>query len=182
MKCKNCNTDNNENVRYCRNCGTFLYDEQSIIDKYPEFNFAPTSVFKPKGNPLWLPSILLCLSAICCGIYLITTRRFTFNPSRGEFYTFLAIFILPLAAIFLNKWVNQFNATKFADYIETQPKTKKYSIIVKNKKFGLLNTYEKRIQIPCQYDFLSWSTPGMVLNAVKNESHLKCDIYGNKLA
>ena len=50
MICKNCKTDNQDNVTFCRECGAQL-KELTVAEKYPDYNFVPTSIKMAGKSP-----------------------------------------------------------------------------------------------------------------------------------
>ena len=194
MKCPNCNTENRDGAKFCRNCGKELVrNELSIREKYPEYSFEPTSITKVKGSPFWWILIVVLFFFLLIGIYvsfnaLILDGLFHvwMEPESDEILA--GIFATVLSAIDFYILKNVFKKIKGDDissqydYIEcSNDASHHYRFVIKDSKFGLLNVKTKKEQIPCDFDYLKWKIKDKILMATMNGSQYEIDINGNKL-
>ena len=69
--CNKCGTQNSEDAKFCRHCGTRMPENENIMDKYPEMNFVPTNLtnWKKPWVAMVIKTILLIpvvLSSFVC--------------------------------------------------------------------------------------------------------------------
>lgn len=187
MKCKRCNTENESNNRFCRNCGSPLVDNLSIPELFPEYNFMPTSVYKLPGERIWLlPCVLLSLSEcfICMmGISCFIIRTFEENDLFWGITGLIIAIILSVFVIRMLKYsLRRFrkrNLHDIVDYVGRNPTFSGNYIVVKDSKFGLYNSKMMRLTIPCEYSYLS-SKGNAVYMVEKEGTRYYVDMYDNK--
>lgn len=69
-----------------------------------------------------------------------------------------------------------------ADYIQIYKSCKeKFVFYVKDNKFGLYDVKRFKVQLPANYDSLSWNIDNQILNVDQNGRQYTIDIYGNEL-
>lgn len=206
MICKTCNTRNLESATYCRSCGSVLYSSyETIPDKFPEYEFIPTSLIRIPGNRNWrfivAPYCLILLIAAC-----FYDSYFGAAEVAGTIGALIEVVITLILACFISKKTHPIDISNIADYIEDskyllivkdslfglhcvknsklkfREKSSKYLLIVKDNLFGLYNTKKRKIQIPCKYNYLSWkSLENTLVATLDNDSKVTIDIFGNIL-
>lgn len=188
MKCKRCNTDNDKNNRFCRNCGSPLWENLSIPELFPEHNFKPTTVYKLPGEKKWLLPfiILLLLEGFICvmGIACFIIRTFEENDPFWGISGIIIAVILFLVILKMLKYSShryrKRNLQSVADYVETSPAIPGNYIVVKNSKFGLYNITKMQITIPCEHTYLSFLNDATYM-AEKDDIRYRLDMYNNQL-
>lgn len=183
-KCSNpeCGCLNENTALFCRQCGTQLEQSSYFPDNFPELNLIPKDYMKLKKDYfafsfsftmtiffsvfVWWILIHSCIGGLL-GILI----------SSGSAVTFM---------FFCTKKLHQSFCPTLSridiDYIQVPQKNQEYAIIVKNKKFGLINIKKLKIIIPTKYDSLRWKEYNMILEATsegktifldtKNKSYL----------
>ena len=92
MKCSNCETVNIEGAKFCRRCGLELVKNTvNVMDKYPKYNFVPTSLMKWKrpvtariGSACFFFVFFILLISFILGIYCLfyyETKYYHYEPS-----------------------------------------------------------------------------------------------------
>lgn len=189
MKCNKCGAANDNNAKYCRECGATL-QHRSVMEVYPDLHLQPTSMFRLSGNrKMWLAIIplsmlfLLGLYSACVLIFYVVFVHedlFFAGVVVGGCGIIASVvsFILIKNAIKKTKSVD---ISKSAEYIESTPKNSRYSFIVKNGCFGLYDTKSYKVQIDCKYKYLVWTADTSVLRAIDKNGEKLIDIYDNIL-
>lgn len=186
MICKKCKTDNLDNVTYCRECGAQL-KELTVAEKYPDYNFVPSSVKlagkSPKGDKVAGFSVLavwLFLGGLVC----VFSWNMDFPGDLPLFLTLLSpiLFLLGVLCFKKARYYDKFTYTSLFEWIEDQPKKNPYAVVVKSGKFGVFNLNTNKFQIPCEYDCISWQSIKGVLTVTKDSEVYDLDIFGNKLS
>lgn len=187
MKCRRCNTENLDNNRFCRNCGSPLSENLTIPELFPEFNFRPTTVFKIPGESKWRFAI----------VFLILIELFVISLGIAGFCTAVccnhedSFFLLTLGAIIVSvplikmliyccRRYGKRNIQKIADYVQTTPGQVGYYIVVKDSKFGLYDYKKMQLSIPCEHTYLSSKGDGLYL-VEKNGSSFIVDKFNNRM-
>lgn len=188
MKCPNCNTENRDGAKFCRNCGKELVsNEQSIREKYPEYSFELTTVTKMKTNSSW--TVLVVIIFILFAFSIILTVN-AFAQDLVVFATDIKVawLFLTLAMVFLILLIKVYGKVKKIDlssqfdYFENGKQcSSTYKFVIKDSKFGLFCVRTRSLQIPCDYDYLKWKVKDKILMATMNGNHFEIDINGNKL-
>lgn len=186
MKCSDCNTINEDNARFCRNCGQTLSIYNTVMDKYPEYKFKPTSVYKLKRRPGWmilsiflsLIWLLVLINGFTCIVLYLKGDDFV-----GVVVGTILLIVCGLLIFVVRKCfdLGKNDISSIADYVSTE-RAGEYLIIVKDGKFGLLSNRTRKVQIPCIYNYLKWDIPDKILIARKASSKIKIDIYNNTLS
>lgn len=103
MICKKCKTDNLDNATYCRECGAQL-KELTVAEKYPDYNFVPTSVKlagkSPKGGKE-VVFVLLAVILVFVGAIGYPVSFDGYNTDQGMLAGFLSFSVLPIPIGFL---------------------------------------------------------------------------------
>lgn len=194
MKCRRCNTENLDNNRFCRNCGSPLSENLTIPELFPEFNFRPTTVFKIPGESKWMFAIVLVsliIAFVCYSIIAIIMLFFKikilFDVSLDYSEKVFAISSVPLLLfplyIIMRYCCRRFgkrNIQKIADYVQTTPEQAGYYIVVKDSKFGLYDYKKMQLSIPCEYTYLSSKGDGLYL-VEKDGSSFIVDKFNNRM-
>lgn len=92
MKCSNCGTENIDCAKFCRRCGLELgKNTVNVMDKYPKYNFVPTSLMKWKrpvtariGSACFFYAFVNLLIYFILGIYCwfyYETKYYYYEPS-----------------------------------------------------------------------------------------------------
>ena len=188
MICKKCKTDNLDNATYCRECGAQL-KELTVAEKYPDYNFVPTSVKlagkSPKGGKVAVFALLA--SIFLCGFLfflIISISEFRSYPDSSVIGGIVSVIALVLGVFCFKKarYYDKFTYTSLFEWIEDQPKKNPYAVVVKSGKFGVFNLNTNKFQIPCEYDYISWQSIKGVLTVTKDSEVYDIDIFGNKLS
>ena len=189
MKCPNCNTENRDGAKFCRNCGKQLVsNEQSIREKYPEYSFEPVSIMTNNGSKRhWICFLFFCVFSIVSMIGLIwIILKSVFDACYiGEVIGMSILVVLTVISIlysriFYHKARNIELLEKY-DYIENNETSSPYKFVVNNSKLGLVNLRTKKSQIPCEYDYLKWKSQDKILTATIGRDVFDIDIHGNRL-
>lgn len=188
MICKKCKTDNLDNATYCRECGAQL-KELTVAEKYPDYNFVPTSVKlagkSPKGGKV-AGFALLALIFLCGFLFflIISISEFRRYPDSSVIGGIVSVIALVLGVFCFKKarYYDKFTYTSLFEWIEDQPKKNPYAVVVKSGKFGVFNLNTNKFQIPCEYDYISWQSIKGVLTVTKDSEVYDIDIFGNKLS
>lgn len=190
MKCPNCGVENHEGAKFCRNCGCSLGDNRITIRKrFPQYDFLPTTRKRIHRQPSYIYFIILLLLAFFL-MYLISGAFLLFFSSDemihhdGGVFLFCIVIGTPPAVMLMKRlYKKTFNIdlSSMFDYIENRTESAKYRFVVKDSKFGLFNLRRMTIQIPCEYDCLSWITKDEILNATSGDHLFEIDINGNRL-
>ena len=169
MKCQHCNTVNPDDAKYCRVCGNVL-TAGTVLDRFPNLGLIPISLLKLRSS-FWA-GLVLCV--------LILPLAY------GCFLGCFLLYVLAyksriLWKAFPNYYVKK-KLLREAEYIQQNLSVNNgYVFIIKNYKFGIYNTKKNKVQIPAEYDLLSWVTEGKILNVQHNGRQYIMDIYGNEL-
>ena len=103
MICKKCKTDNLDNATFCRECGAQL-KELTVAEKYPDYNFVPTSVKlagkSPKGGKVAVFALLAVILVIV-GTIGYSVSFDGYNTNQGMLAGFLSFSVLPIPIGFL---------------------------------------------------------------------------------
>lgn len=173
MKCEHCNTENREGAKFCRNCGEELVpNEISIREKYPEYSFEPTTVYKIKRSS----DRVFFFFVVLLGMTIMSIID---NNDLG--FGFTILLAIPTAFLFYLIITSlDINLSSRFDYVEASD-NKMYRFVIKDSKFGVFNIKSGKLQIPCDYDYLKWKVKDKILMATMNGNHFEIDINGNKL-
>ena len=131
MKCPkpDCGVENRDGARFCRACGSELIkSEISVMEKFPEYSFAPTSITKIEGSS-GIPELILMI--ITGSILAATLEQFELGLVGG-----LCI-LIPFSVIMFIvyfKRVSDIDLSSKFDYVETT-NNKTYKFVIKNSKF-----------------------------------------------
>lgn len=194
MKCQHCNVVNPDDAKYCRICGNKL-NVGTTLERFPNLELIPVTLIKLKSS-FW-SVLLLCLLiaplAYGCflgfgGIIMFFVEKKTFNlflSVCGFFGCFLLYLLAYKGRLFEKSFPNYFIKKKLlleADYIQQDlSKSAGYVFFIKNNKFGVYCVKQYKVQLPAEYDLLSWATKGKILNVQQNGRQYTMDIYGNEL-
>lgn len=155
---------------------------------YTEYHFQPTTTFFLKGKKVWWFVIVLLFILFLYSLGVGYELLFVFGLSRGDaVYAFLGGIGAIVAIISCGLILKCYKRTKpikienIADYIEGIAINKRYSMIVKNGLWGLYDTKNHKVQIPCEYDYLTWVNNGSILRASKGNKNSLIDIYNKTL-
>lgn len=204
MKCKECNTENEIGAKYCRKCGAELETTKpSPIERFPEYKFKPTSVYKLKGKLQNRIFVNLIVGIILLGctiglIYCMVEGHLDFislyNDYPQESYKWyeeeikgarvLTPIIILLTIILIINYIKYGRArdlSSVADYFQSSATTKRYLFVVKAGKIGVYDRNSNKVVVPCEYDSLQWMYYSKVLTAVKGSRQFNIDINGNPL-
>lgn len=194
MICNICGSDNLSNSKYCRKCGEELgIYEKNIIEMYPHHEFKPASLESLKGKSyMWfiiIPLIILSIYCFALTFLCIAWSISDFNRESELWVVDLLGFIGALCGVVICVWLirlfykksKQIKMSKFADYVSAASPFSKYVIIVKDGRFGLYSKESRKIQIPCEYEYLEWDKRDTILKAKKSSSLIKIDIHNNEL-
>ena len=103
MICKKCKTDNLDNATYCRECGAQL-KELTVAEKYPDYNFVPTSVKlagkSPKGGK-GAVFALLAVILVIVGAIVFPVSFDGYDTYLGMIVGFFSFSVLPIPIGFL---------------------------------------------------------------------------------
>ena len=180
MKCRRCNTENLDNNRFCRNCGSPLSENLTIPELFPEFNFRPTTVFKIPGESKWMFAIVFLTLIELVVIIIEILAIFV------DFHLLIAlgaiIVSVPLIKmlIYCCRRYGKRNIQKIADYVQTTPEQAGYYIVVKDSKFGLYDYKKMQLAIPCEHTYLSSKGDGLYL-VEKDGSSFIVDKFNNRM-
>lgn len=190
MKCKNCGAENTGNVKYCYACGEQLATGGTVMERFPQYHFMPTSLVDFKGqriNYLWIfLSILVILTLL-----ILVIVYFVNDDWREEntIFLFIAYWVV-LGLLFRPKYFRFLSRrakkhplpTEFCDYVQNADKKVRYVFVVKNDKWGVYDKKRRSLQIPMEYDKLEWTSTVGVLLATKNDDKYRITINDEKLA
>lgn len=160
--------------------------KKSIMEEFPEYRFRPISLIRgadrSPSKGMYVAGItMLSIAFVVFAVSIIlgfTIDVELFAISSGGFY-FLTFGI---ACLITSKRAKNGHAlNEVADYISIKWYGRKYLIFVKNRKFGVLTDFNM-IQIPAEYDKLSWKEKNRILVAEKNGETFLIDIFGNRLS
>lgn len=188
MKCEYCNTVNPDDAKICRMCGKDL-KPQTIIERYHQYQFLPTTLAKLKGS-LWARFFLIIwtlffLFILINIIYLIVEEQHLKEPAVFITIMVFLLIILTACKLLVKSFPNKFRRKRLikqADYIQTYKSCKeKFVFYVKDNKFGLYDVKRFKVQLPANYDSLSWNIDNQILNVDQNGRQYTIDIYGNEL-
>ena len=157
IKCPKCQLDNMTNTKFCHHCGCD-FSKLSIMDRFPEYNFRPTTLQK-------LPSKIWRLIIAILMIF----------PA----YPFSPIGIWVLVCFFKYRKVRK-NFHNNADYIAPNSLYGRYYIVVKDSKFGLWDNKKLKMTIPCQYSYLALDRDH-VYKVEKDGEYFKVDKFNNRM-
>jgi hypothetical protein len=194
MKCQHCNTVNPDDAKYCRVCGNVL-TAGTVLDRFPNLGLIPISLLKLRSSfwaGLVLCVLILPLAYGCFlgfgGIIMLFVEGKIFNlfiSACGFLGCFLLYVLAYKSRILWKAFPNYYVKKKLlreAEYIQQNLSVNNgYVFIIKNYKFGIYNTKKNKVQIPAEYDLLSWVTEGEILNVQHNGRQYIMDIYGNEL-
>lgn len=157
IKCPKCQLDNMPNTKFCHHCG-YDFSKLSIMDRFPEYNFRPTTV-KKLPMKIWLPIL---------GVLMI----------------FPTVYLSPLgiwALVYYFRYAKaRNNFHHIADYLISDPICKRYYIVVKDSMFGLWDNKKVKMTIPCEYSYLSLEGNDIYL-AEKDGEYFKVDKFNNRM-
>lgn len=173
--------------------GTYCSENtQSILEKYPEYGFKPTSLHNKRASGRkWLLALYIFLGIIG-GVYLISgvVALFVYiiigleedqADSIGGI-TSLVLFIAVYMPLFLAKIILWYRkgilSSLFADYIQTKGKMR---FFVKDGKFGLVKVSNYKILVPANYDKLTWNQRYETIMATLNGTSFLIDVHNNRL-
>lgn len=187
MRCTNpdCKSENPAGAQFCHRCGRPL--EVITIDRWPEYNLKPTSICRLKGKTKYKRLIIFYLFAIAIlstfiiAIYITCDGELFYGKEDGlnAFILFLEVFFIIMSIFHGCKAKNQ-DLKHVADYF--QQTDNKYVIIIKDGKFGVYNRKKRKVQIPCEYSYLSWKSEIGILSATAtNGETYNIDINNNRL-
>ena len=103
MICKKCKTDNLDNATYCRECGAQL-KELTVAEKYPDYNFVPTSVKLAGKSPEGGKGAVFALLAVILVIVVASGYLYSFDKYDtylGMIVGFFSFSVLPIPIGFL---------------------------------------------------------------------------------
>ena len=154
--------------------------EKTIIERFPEFEFTPSSVIGGNRSRTKLYFFAITIVGVIFSYFGIVY----FDSSDFSFILLTFGFTF-LVAGFLNL-IKHKPLVDVADYVPKNRKNGirgKHMIIVKNQKFGVIGTNYNSVEVPAKYDKLSWKSQRKsdVLNAEKDGHSFLIDIYGNEL-
>lgn len=154
MKCCNCGTTNDSSATFCRSCGKLLIGE-SVINKYPEFHFQPTTVYTLTGKKSWWWAIIPLSILFLFGVYFACGSIFYeglvhYDVAFAILGGSAGIFVAVLAFVLIKKCYRKtkpINIKQVADYIGCPHYDNKYSVIVKDGFWGLYDTENKKLLV-----------------------------------
>ncbi len=181
ITCQHCKSKNEIGATYCHSCGKRI--EGTIMDLYPNYKFVPASLKKIKGRSkhwLWLFLFILFILNIFC--FMMTYSIYGhINSTDAFFFCGSGCFICSIIVICTAyQFLKPTPWKSVADYVQDEIYAN-YVFFVKGKKFGAYNQKKRKIQIPAEYDFLSWKQYDQVLVAIKDGQELCLDINNNVL-
>lgn len=172
--CKQCEHKNTDTAQFCARCGAQLGVNRSpheppgtcIIDKYPELKFQPTigTNWRQPWDILIAVVVGGGLCLILIGLIVILVFGIIYIGKYGLKKTNVTYPVF--GKLKLPQSVN-YSLHDVADYIEDS-KTyyfKRYCIIVKNSKFGLLDYNLKKYIIEPKYEYLKWKQKNKLIYA-----------------
>ena len=189
MNCQRCGTINDDSAKFCRSCGDALV-RKNIMDEYPALKLMPTSIAKPKirirytiGYYLFgLISVALLIT--CIGFYFVNLSEGLYRYHGAAEVFFVMLIALAISSLFTLSFhlKRKVSLPKEIEYVSMNPRLRRYPFVVANNKFGVFDMVEKRLAIPCEYDYLSWAKPGTILDAHHPQNGLiKIDISNHQL-
>lgn len=154
--------------------------EKTIIERFPEFEFTPSSVLG--GNR----------SRTKLYFFAITVVGLIFSYFGIVYFDFsdFTLILLTIGLTFLVVgFLNLIKHKPLVDVADYVPKNRKigirgkHMIIVKDQKFGVIEKDYNSVEVPAQYDKLSWKSKreSDILIAEKDGHSFLIDIHGNEL-
>lgn len=160
------------------------YSTSSIMEKFPEYQFRPTTLTQPKFRLklFVLFSILECIAMFFLAslIFFICVEILRVEPE----YVIVVPWIIWLVGSFIairntrKKWYKKVDIIKVADYCQTKGRK---LFFVKEGRMGLLDAVSYDILINAIYEKLSWVENGKILRAELNGQSFLIDIHNNRL-
>ena len=187
MHCKYCNSDNSQGAKFCRSCGKELEPEAvNTLDRYPEYNLAPSSVRKPQSYfayrfYLWLASFFLIAGLYFgLGLTILGLSSSKKDPFLfGSLILFVSIF-LAYIVVKMRKKAKRHDISKICDCFQ-QSATRRYIMILKDGKFGVYDKKNGAVTVPCSYQYLAWKSYPEYMAATQGVNTLYIDIHNNHL-
>ena len=176
---------------------TLIVDEEasdrgrSMMEKFPEMELAPTSLYdwrKPKKSHIL--SVILFSASIL--LFLISVKFFMGDRDDGAEVSFTcALFCLLLGYLFFARYPKKGSPTlsTLADYIQKYRYKRKtrlgkkpqFVFFVKDSLFGVMNVADYRVQIPAEYERISWKAKDTLIKVTKDGHDFIIDINGKRL-
>ncbi len=156
--CRGCGIANDDKSTFCRGCGKELIPK---IEWWKEYNMVPVSITRMK-NSKWARFFCFLL----------------FIPSLSSIYFLLR------NKTHANRMRRKRKELLDTDYIEAYQKRSLHYVFVargsaNDHRFGLFDVQKIRMQLPFEYEELSWSTKGKLLSAKKDGKYFSLDLNGN---
>ena len=150
--------------------------EKTIIERFPEFDFSPTER-ESVGKWFYFAEMVVGLILSCFGIVYFVS---------SDFSGIMIILGGPLLIGGFLNFIKHKPIASVADYVPKNRKIgirRKHMIIVKDKKFGVIEKDYNSVEVPAQYDKLSWKSKreSDILIAEKDGHSFLIDIHGNEL-
>lgn len=196
MRCYYCNTENQNDAKFCRSCGKPFPVED--VDWWKSLKMIPVSqyCFRPSLTSVFFMVItitpILLLSLLCFVIFMgdIITSGHNDKVENAFVPIIGAILIVVLYNWFKNKvLVNKVRKSRKelldTDFIQTyNNKDETFVFIARGNstchKFGLFDLKKVRLIIPPLYEELKWAEKDKMLSAIKNGVKMMIDINGNE--
>lgn len=185
MKCNTCGVENDLDSLYCRHCGNII-KKQSVLEKYPEYHFLPSSLYKIKGELKYKFARIISIIAAIIGT--IVCLHLCLDPyyHYWDENTIIGVLLIPVVISLIyfgfhySNLSRNYDISNIVDYFE---KTNiNYAFIIKNEKFGVFDKRTGTVCIPIEYSSLSWKVQGKILNALCYGREFLIDINNNKLS
>lgn len=164
---------------------------QTMMEKFPEMELVPTSLYgwrKPKKSRVL--SVIFFSASILS--FLIGVQFFKGGRHDGAEVSFTcALFCLMLGWLFFARYPKKGSPTlsSLADYIQKYRYKRKtrlgkkpqFVFYVKDCLFGVMNVADYKVQIPAEYERISWKVKDSIIRVTKGGHDFFIDINGERL-